>query len=452
LQDVGLLGFWGEWHTFPYDFIPQSTQESVCKWYIDAFKQTQLQCRYPFNLAYAAGFGMGDGSFCQATLDGEANGGVDCHWFFWPSVVSAGQTDFWRRGMMSGETRPEIQGSVFKPDYPSGTEWHQDFMRCVEATHTSSMLHHDCFWNDGYSGKELANARLAHASMGYNFRVLRVCVAKSSQVDQVDVDVTVMQTGVAPFYYPLSLRLECPGLTQTLHGVEAIIDNGDTRVFSFEGVPATAESLHSVSISLDSPYAYPGRPIRFAQGTDGTVSLSIPLPYDEQKNETETLNGMSISIPPTLSTKSYVTDLFIDSTTKGNEHVNISGETFVYGSCASIVGAGAYEERLFQSHRWGHSFTLTIMHLKPKSTTKITLGLAEVFYTGRDDHGKRVMDIAVNGQVFVSNLDVHSVVGPAAALVQNKTAQADAEGRLRLDFSATIDNPMFSFTHIQTIS
>lgn len=99
---------------------------------------------------------------------------------------------------MGGETRPEIQSIIFEPDYPAGDYERQDFNVCTEVTHATYMLHMNAF-SDPMSEDELANARHAHARMGYNFQVTQVAVAESSDAGLVDVYVTVAQTGVAPF-------------------------------------------------------------------------------------------------------------------------------------------------------------------------------------------------------------------------------------------------------------
>ena len=60
---AGLLGFWGEWHTLDYDFLPDATKNKVVDWYASSFPTTQIQVRYPWVPAYAAGFGLHDDSF-----------------------------------------------------------------------------------------------------------------------------------------------------------------------------------------------------------------------------------------------------------------------------------------------------------------------------------------------------------------------------------------------------
>ena len=116
--------------------------------------------------------------------------------------------------------------------------------------------------------------------MGYNFIVSSVNAAMSQTPDMVDVDVTVTQIGVAPFYYPLSLVLDCSALVwpRAYEGVEEIISEGESKLFSFVGISATPDCLGNVSLYLSCPTAYIERPIKFAQGTDGRVSLSIPFP------------------------------------------------------------------------------------------------------------------------------------------------------------------------------
>jgi hypothetical protein len=135
--------------------------------------------------------------------------------------------------------------------------------------------------------------------MGYNFIVSSVNAAMSQTPDMVDVDVTVTQIGVAPFYYPLSLVLDCSDLTwpRVYEGVEEIISEGESKLFSFVGISATPDCLGNVSLYLSCPTAYTERPIKFAQGTDGRVSLSIPMP--ETKSLTDSPTKMPA--PPTNS-------------------------------------------------------------------------------------------------------------------------------------------------------
>ena len=137
---MGLLGFWGEWHTYPHDgWIPEYAKEMVVLWFQQAFQTTKIQVRYPYGPSLLAKYGLSDGSFAYNTLDGSANGGMNVSWYFWNQVIENNATSFWKYNFMSGETRPEIQDIVFDIDYPAGSFERQDFMLCVNTTHTSYM-------------------------------------------------------------------------------------------------------------------------------------------------------------------------------------------------------------------------------------------------------------------------------------------------------------------------
>jgi hypothetical protein len=140
------------------------------------------------------------------------------------------------------------------------------------------------FINDGYKDEELVNALHAHARMGYNFMITKVGAIfpdKISEDASVQIDVKIDQVGVAPFYYPLSLFLDCPDLSSPLEisGIERLISEGDSKVISFRNVPCTTKCMKAVQFRLNSTdYSYRNRPIKFAQGQHGIVELRIPLP------------------------------------------------------------------------------------------------------------------------------------------------------------------------------
>ena len=274
---VGLLGFWGEGHTYPdLTLVPETSKQAVAEWYRSAFSTTQVQARYPG--PNAESFGLYDGSLAYQSLDGPENGNVKREWFMWPRIQEAGQQNLWKKSIIGGETRPELQEIIFTDSYPAGDEWHQSFQKCVNTMHVSYVLHHDAFQNDGYQGDVLKKARAAHASMGYSFYISEIFATVSSTVGKVDVGVTVVQSGVAPFYYDLDLVLECNGAKKVQEGVDDIVEKRQSKLFVFRNIPATDECLNKLSLRLQSSYAYEGRPVLFAQGSDGTVTFRLPLP------------------------------------------------------------------------------------------------------------------------------------------------------------------------------
>jgi hypothetical protein len=94
---LGLLGYWGEWHTYPdKGILADSTQDTVVEWYKNAFQKTKLQARGLTKKSVESGIGLHDDSFSYSTLSDSTG------WFFWPQVVAAGQTNFWKTTVMGG--------------------------------------------------------------------------------------------------------------------------------------------------------------------------------------------------------------------------------------------------------------------------------------------------------------------------------------------------------------
>jgi Malectin domain len=486
---VGLLGFWGEGHTFPTKgLVPDEAVAYVAYWYKRAFNTTQIQARYPG--PEAADKGLYDGSLFYTTLDGAANGGVTKSWYTWPRVVKAGQQDAWKKYMIAGETFPGIASELFSNSYPAGTYNHQDIKLTIDTLHISWVLHHGAFSNGGYTGEMLQNARKWHAYMGYAFQVTEV--AASVSATGVDMDVTVKQAGVAPFYYSLGLLLECEGLPVPLKqgGVNELIDPGQSKTFSFKGIPVTQSCLQQVSIMLDSPYAYSGRPVLFAQGVSGKVVLRLPMPPAVAPV------GPPVSPPQALSTRSPVVaptrapvvaptlspirvptaapmsapvavpppaanapvkaplaapDLsafFVDARLNGGPRFSLSRSTTLSSVNVNMAGTARYQGDLFRHHRWrSGGFTYTISGFTPGSAQSITLGFAET-YQPNCGTGKRVFSVVANGATLWSNLDIFAIAGCKAPYVATKTATANALGSIELTFVSNRENPFVSFIDI----
>jgi hypothetical protein len=151
----------------------------------------------------------------------------------------------------------------------------------VRVTHASYMLHSDAFNGGGYSGTEYENALRGHTLLGYNYVVTKVAafVGADANSGLINVAVTIEQIGVAPFYYPLSLEFGCPGMqsNRRVGELERLADYGSNVTVTIPDVPATAQCLGSIVLSLYSPRLFPGRTIKFAQG-NGRVTVSLPSP------------------------------------------------------------------------------------------------------------------------------------------------------------------------------
>jgi hypothetical protein len=233
--ELGLVGFWGEWHTWPMDgtdhetavlkarpdpkvenWMPsQQTQQKIIQAYADAFTKTRLLMRYPMlppvgqtaspgrlipygSLKYNIGYH--DDSFAYNTLFG-------LDWYFMGRLEWAGGLDKWKTAPIGGELRPEVQLSIWvQPDPRNDTE---DFSAAVDDSHVSWLIAHGIFVAKGVtSTTDLYKRALQGAQrMGYEFYVNAVKLSDISTGAPFQVGIRVENRGVAPFYYDWPVEL-----------------------------------------------------------------------------------------------------------------------------------------------------------------------------------------------------------------------------------------------------
>ncbi|MBF95590.1 MAG: DUF4832 domain-containing protein [Myxococcales bacterium] len=261
---LGLLGFWGEWHTYPHGeiFAPPAFQREVIAAFDTAFDATHLMLRYPIHDSPERAIGFHDDSFAYSTLG-------DVPWFFHTKLVEAGADERWREVPIGGEVYPELQSSLFTDDFVVDT-YSQDFLRCIEETHASWMINHGVFRPDGgYEGRQLEGAQVAALAMGYEFAVNRIDFTASSLRDglvDTTLRVVLSNTGVAPFYYPLALQLEDEsGNRWELATDLQSLQPGRERTLELNRTNVPVHHLsETYSLRLESPILLGDQVIRFA--------------------------------------------------------------------------------------------------------------------------------------------------------------------------------------------
>lgn len=220
---VGLLGFWGEWHCNQhFDWAPSlAVQNEIYTAFTNAFKLTKLQLRY------AAGtnndcsgdsilrndnlpFGYLDDSFCGKTL------GTNCSTMeqqLW--IAGTGAQNKWKTQPFGGEVRSELQTHCWDdPPY----EWAEPNVACAGYNPFNQISFDDCvrqmhatwmgnwFANshvmnvDGYWTRSQVSARL----LGYE---LYAKSWTSTVANEPLCTVTMTNTGVAPFYYDWQMQV-----------------------------------------------------------------------------------------------------------------------------------------------------------------------------------------------------------------------------------------------------
>lgn len=258
---LGLLGFWGEWHTWPHSewFPDVGIQNDVLHAYDSAFSTTLLQVRVPNGDSPSLRIGFHDDSFAYSTV-----GEID--WFFVPLLEAAGAADRWMEVPIGGELRPELQEVVFDASFEA-SEFQQHFLDCVEATHASFLLNYHAF-SGIYDPDEQARAQEAARAMGYAYHLA------TARLEDERLTLSIENLGVAPFYP--SLRVV---VTDALGGVAS---SDLPRVLP--GTPLVVEvatsELHPPSdrepwtVSMSSDGVLPGAVIRWATApSDGPLRV-----------------------------------------------------------------------------------------------------------------------------------------------------------------------------------
>ena len=274
---AGLLGTWGEWHTYPRSelFASKAVQIEVMEAYEAAFKLTPVLLRYPagddtFQKAKNADrpFGYHDDSFAWATLHTGKDGD---EWFFMTALAAAGPDaeSKWKTEPIGGEIRPEAWGKVF--DARPGDPAIQDIRTCVETTHASWLLDSGMFETQP-DGDRVRRAEALVRGMGYDFHCPKVIIGAVA-AGTVAIRLEIVNRGVAPFYSDwkgewgllsdgrVARTAECSGtLTGLLPGDEPRVWTGSLDV---HGVSA---GTYTLAVRVANPLPM-GKPLRFANAT-----------------------------------------------------------------------------------------------------------------------------------------------------------------------------------------
>jgi hypothetical protein len=197
---AGILGFWGEWHTYPHNYMPKAAfMNQLLDAYEQAFAHTLILAREPKRgvSMNRPRLGFHDDSFAYTTVG-------TTKWHFWPTMTAAGLKDSWKTRPIGGEVRPEVQRCMWddEPCTPAG----QGFDLCVSTTHASWMIYHGIF-NGKFGATQLQRATEGARSLGYTLHVSTATLQPVRLTQALRGTVTLENRGVAPFYYPWTVQL-----------------------------------------------------------------------------------------------------------------------------------------------------------------------------------------------------------------------------------------------------
>lgn len=239
---AGLLGTWGEWHTYPRNdlWASKDTQALVMDAYQSAFKTTPVLLRYPagenhFDKApnHNRPFGYHDDSLCWATLETDRK---EDNWFFVPALKSAGRQaeSKWKTQPIGGEIRPEVWGKIFDKDV--GIPQAQSFDECAAAIHLSWTMDTGMF-REVASDDRRDRAMKSVSKIGYDFYIPEVTFHWAKNDRKLSVVVSIRNQGIAPFYYdwPMEIAL--------IDKNNRIVDRWIAKNWSLKGQLPSSESV-----------------------------------------------------------------------------------------------------------------------------------------------------------------------------------------------------------------
>ncbi|NJP97629.1 DUF4832 domain-containing protein [Nonomuraea sp. FMUSA5-5] len=272
---LGLIGLWGEWHTWPYDtdtsgdsypnYMPTDEHAArILRAYDDAFDETKLEVRYPDSAGGAAtGLDVGyhDDSFCfreGSPLAGvtlpQSLGGAS--WAQLQRALAVGGENKWITSSMGGEVRPEIQATAFA-SWPGGSGQVDNMKACIELEHTTWKINEQ---SQGYAAGDPGVAAAVRL-MGYNLTVDNAYF-KNTASGTTNVGVKISNTGVAPFSYPWTVTL---GLRNS---AGTVVKTFDTPWDLRKVMPLKIRAFPDWGVGPDPTYLDYGYPQYFQTGVD----------------------------------------------------------------------------------------------------------------------------------------------------------------------------------------
>lgn len=193
---VGLLGHWGEWHTYPRPelYASEETERQVLMAYREAFPNKSLMVRYARDSAGEQDWiGFHDDMFPEDTDNGK-------DWGFLAGIRNSNRTENWKVAVIGGEMVPGKAEQWLGADLD--TTWtmlqraHFTWVGpyCPALTRTSDVEFRK-------RSEQLVRR------MGYEFQITEVTHPASVAANQAALILLKGKNqGVAPFYYPWSVE------------------------------------------------------------------------------------------------------------------------------------------------------------------------------------------------------------------------------------------------------
>jgi hypothetical protein len=249
---LGLLGFWGEWHTWPRSelFASEATQKRVIDAYRAAFPQKILLARTAGGPAgRQAWLGYHDDMFPEDT-DGPEG------WEFLPRMRRSGRTENWKRAAIGGEMVPNAAKKWLGEGFDRT-------MQMVERAHVSWIGPYNPALERNPTPEFLARSQQMVRRMGYEYVLREVRWPESVTTGgPLPIRITGRNQGVAPFYYPWPVEL-------------ALLQGTHTQLAA---LPMTA--VKGTPLATLPPTGVDGTPLATLPPTAVQPVVTLPLAVD----------------------------------------------------------------------------------------------------------------------------------------------------------------------------
>ncbi|MDH7447188.1 DUF4832 domain-containing protein [Aquimarina sp. 2201CG14-23] len=208
---IGMLGYWGEWHTFGYEPSYDFSETATTK-VIDAYKSNvgdkKIMGRYPMRNPLKEEIGIG--------YHNDYFGPVDHSYEFDEAVSSNAK---WLQGPIGGELPPDVENNQPFLDKMYTTSSGIDI---IANGHYSTMKASDNPCDSNPNSTNCKGFMKMHRKMGYNYQINEVAFPETIlQEETLDVHISASNIGVAAMYYNWDIQL-------------ALLDENDNPVNTYD--------------------------------------------------------------------------------------------------------------------------------------------------------------------------------------------------------------------------
>lgn len=262
---AGLLGFWGEWHTYPYTqwYPSEDVYRLIGKTYTDSFKKTHIMVGEPQKGTAEQNIGYHDDMFAIDTYD------------YLDKLKEFNLENKWMEVPIGSELAPYIQEKYFTDTIEEALDWNET----VQLIHPTWCLNAAI---ENYSESDKTAAMKCAEKIGYKFNIKKAEATIKDNTMKLNVHLDNM--GNAPFYYDWNIQVRVKDVNNdTVHDFDTgwkltdIKQLNTTYRFNTEMTDAiiSKNKRYKVYMKVINPMDG-GKNLRFAnsnQQSDGWIEL-----------------------------------------------------------------------------------------------------------------------------------------------------------------------------------